>query len=165
MPEAGHSRNGIAGDRNKAREADGATAPPDPPTTRKLATLTKRQEFLRVAKGRRQHTTAFLLQGRPRDHAGYDGVARVGFTCSRKVGNAVARNRARRRLREAARRVMPHSGAAGWDYVLVGRREATAQIEFTTLVSDLESALQRMHASRERTGRKSQQRRDKEPTV
>ena len=72
---------------------------------------------------------------------------RVGFTASRKVGNAVARNRARRRLREAARRVLPVVAAPGRDYVLIGRR-TTLERPFPLLLADLETALCRLGAGR-----------------
>lgn len=68
--------------------------------------------------------------------------ARLGFTCSRKVGNAVARNRARRRLREAVLKVLPAS-LAGWDLVLVGRA-ATVDRPFAALVDDLAAAMRRL---------------------
>ena len=72
---------------------------------------------------------------------------RLGITASRKVGNAVARNRARRRLREVAWLVLPASAAPAQDYVLVGRA-ATLQRPFAMLVADLEAALQRLRAWR-----------------
>ena len=71
---------------------------------------------------------------------------RVGFTCSKKVGNAVARNRAKRRLREVARAVLTREGREGWDYVLIGRPEVTAALPFDQLHSDLRHALARVHA-------------------
>jgi len=84
-----------------------------------------------------------MVQGRPR---GDDSPAiRVGFTCSKKVGNAVARNRAKRRLREAARMVLAQQGRPGWDYVLIGRRFDTAARPFPALLSDLEYALKKLH--------------------
>ena len=73
-----------------------------------------------------------------------EGV-RVGFTCTKKVGNAVARNRAKRRLREAARMVLPQLGRDGWDYVLIGRVDITASRIFTDLVGDLETAVGKLH--------------------
>lgn len=71
---------------------------------------------------------------------------RVGFTCSKKVGNAVVRNRARRRLRALAAEILPEQGRAGWDYVLVGRPEATIQRAYADLRADLTGALDRVHA-------------------
>ena len=62
---------------------------------------------------------------------------RVGFTCSKKVGNAVARNRAKRRLREIARLVLPKFGQVGHDYVLIGRANVTATTKFTALQEEL----------------------------
>ena len=73
---------------------------------------------------------------------------RVGFTCTKKVGNAVARNRAKRRLREAARMVLPEHGRDGWDYVLIGRAEATAARPFEDLKHDLISELKKLHQTR-----------------
>ena len=69
----------------------------------------------------------------------------MGFTCSKKVGNAVARNRAKRRLREVAKLILPKHGRPGWDYVLVGRAETTATLPFSQLQSDLIRALKKVH--------------------
>jgi ribonuclease P protein component len=88
---------------------------------------------------------AFLLQARKRDASETAAGIRVGFTCSKKVGNAVARNRARRRLREIARAVLPQEGRAGWDYVLIGRKDATATHDFAAMKDDLSRALARVH--------------------
>ena len=73
---------------------------------------------------------------------------RVGFTCSKKVGNAVARNRAKRRLREVARALLPEHGKPGWDYVLIGRPDVNATRDFTDLKSDLVNALNKIHKDR-----------------
>lgn len=70
---------------------------------------------------------------------------RVGFTVSRKVGNAVTRNRVRRRLREIARMVIPAEARADLDYVLVGRQGAIAR-DFTALQRELLEALKRLKA-------------------
>ena len=123
--------------------ADPGDAPPAVSVC--LTILTKRADFLRAAKGLRASAPSLNLQARRR---GGDETAkgiRVGFTCSKKVGNAVARNRARRRLREAARAVLPQAGRDGWDYVLIGRPEVTAARPFPALIADLEQALARLH--------------------
>jgi ribonuclease P protein component len=113
----------------------------------RIETLRHRPDFLRAAQGRRQGTPGFLLQARKRgpEEATAPGLLRVGFTCSRKVGNAVARNRARRRLREIARSILPQAGCPGWDYVLVGRPEATVTRDFAALRDDLRRALSQIH--------------------
>jgi ribonuclease P protein component len=71
---------------------------------------------------------------------GVDSRLRLGFTVTKKVGNAVTRNRARRRLKEAARLTLPSLGAAGWDLVLIGR-DGTITRPFALLVDDLRGAL------------------------
>lgn len=112
------------------------------------AILRKRAEFLAAARARRQATAGFLLQARRRDpDEGAEGV-RVGFTCSKKVGNAVTRNRAKRRLRAIAREVLPGAGRPGWDYVLVGRPGATVDRPYADLLADLSGAVEAIHAPR-----------------
>ncbi len=125
-----------AGDTAKA-------ADPQPAVSVCLETLRKRPDFLAAARARRQGTPGFGLQARDRQDD--SPVIRVGFTCSKKVGNAVARNRAKRRLREVARLVLTATGRPGWDYVLIGRRETTAALPFTTLCDDLARALGKIH--------------------
>ncbi|WP_284164954.1 ribonuclease P protein component [Frigidibacter sp. SD6-1] len=117
-----------------------------PAVSVRLEGLKNRSEFLKAAQARRQSAGSFLLQARRRGEGEPDGaLIRVGFTCSKKVGNAVARNRAKRRLREIARAVLPEAGRPGWDYVLVGRPAVTASREFALLLSDLRTALAQVH--------------------
>lgn len=110
--------------------------------THPVETLRKRADFLACARGRRQGTAGMMVQGLDR---GDGGPVRVGFTCSKKVGNAVARNRAKRRLREVARLLLPDHGRPGWDYVLIGSRDRTADRDFADLRNDLLHALKKLH--------------------
>ena len=110
----------------------------------RLATLKKRSDFVRLSSGKRVVTPGFIVQATPTP-PGCQGI-RVGFTCSKKVGNAVARNRAKRRLREVARAVLPTAGKENFDYVLIGRRETTDALPFLTLQNDLRRALEKLHA-------------------
>jgi ribonuclease P protein component len=109
----------------------------------RLATLKVRADFLRVAaSGRKAVTAGLILQTAPRPPSLDGRTVRVGFTASRKVGNAVVRNRAKRRLRAAAQR-LSDAGKPGTDYVLIARA-ATADRAFAALVEDLEMALHRV---------------------
>jgi len=119
-------------------------APRNGPPAVSLCVLTKRADFVRASHGRRYAAPGFNLQARKRAESEASGV-RVGFTCSKKVGNAVARNRAKRRLREVARMVLPELGRDGWDYVLVGRKDTTATLPFEHLLADLRRALKKVH--------------------
>ena len=101
---------------------------------------------------RKSATPGLVLQALSRatpDEA--DTVPRVGFTVSRKVGNAVARNRARRRLRAVAAATLPLHAAPGHDYVIIGR-EATLRRPYGALVTDLETALRRLGTWRDDDG-------------
>src|SRR5262245_24124585 len=100
--------------------------------------LRQRPDFLAAAAGLKASAAAFTLQARRR---GDEGPPRIGFTVSRKVGNAVERNRVRRRLREIVRRA-PERLQAGHDYVLVGRRAALAE-PFARMIAALDTALER----------------------
>jgi ribonuclease P protein component len=104
--------------------------------------LKKRADFLRAARGIRRVTPSLTLETCARPEEG-DGV-RVGFTATRKLGGAVERNRAKRRLRAAAQAVLPLSGKAGNDYVLVARA-GTLTSDFASLKEDLAAAVKAAH--------------------
>lgn len=131
--------------------------------------LKQRREFLQVARaGRKWAAPGLVLQvldrhvvtnakahghadNRPKvsagDPVGEDNI-RVGFTVTKKVGGAVIRNRARRRLRAAVETVMPSHAAPGRDYVVIGRARTNAR-PFSALVGDLETALRKLNAWRD----------------
>ncbi len=75
-----------------------------------------------------------------RDRADGDDATRLGFTVTKKIGNAVIRNRMKRRLRELARAQVPEGGREGWDYVLIGR-EGGIERDFAVLKVELGKAL------------------------
>ncbi|MDQ7019974.1 MAG: ribonuclease P protein component [Robiginitomaculum sp.] len=103
-----------------------------------LARLKIRKDFLYVARGAFAARPGVVVQARPSPLAG-DQV-RIGFTASRKVGNAVARNRCKRRLREAARALLPLYGRPGWDYVFIARA-GTRPRPWQALLDDVKGAL------------------------
>jgi ribonuclease P protein component len=112
-----------------------------------LARLKRRPEFLAVAASRRRWVApGLILQAARRPEDSELSLApRIGFTASRKVGIAVVRNRARRRLKAAAEQVLPHHGAPGFDYVAIARTETTTR-RFADLVADMTTAMERLNA-------------------
>ena len=102
--------------------------------------LKKRAEFLRVAaKGRKAPMPGLVLQALAREDT---HPARLGFTVTKKVGNAVIRNRTRRRLKEAARIVLLGQELVGVDFVLIGR-DGTRKRNFRALVDDIGRAIRK----------------------
>ncbi len=106
--------------------------------------LRQRADFLAAATATKVPAKAFVLQVRDRCE---DGPVRVGFTVSKKVGNAVERNRVRRRLREIVRRAAAGMMRPGHDYVLIGRR-AGLNVPFERLIEDFNAALRRSDEGR-----------------
>lgn len=99
--------------------------------------LKKRREFLYVAKGKKAVRPGIVIQARRRDGFSHCGV---GFTATKKIGNAVIRNRAKRRLRELARLLLPLHGRPGFDYVFIARA-ATPDRDWPQLQKDVKYAL------------------------
>ena len=114
-----------------------------------MSRLIKRADFLRLNRGRKWATGGVVLQSAETPSVNEQSPVgiRLGFTVTKKVGNAVVRNRAKRRLREAARAVLPLYATPGYDYVLIGR-DATLTRPFSSLVEDLKLALRKVHGGR-----------------
>jgi ribonuclease P protein component len=133
------------------------------PTVGRLKT---RPQFLKVAAAKRKWVTpGLVLQAARRQHGedraapvaqvapGEEAEVRVGFTVTRKVGNAVARNRAKRRLRAAAAEIFPRLGRIGTDYVVIGR-SATLTRPYDALRADLEQAIRKIDGTDKRRSTK-----------
>jgi len=103
----------------------------------KLGVLKKRSEFLFVREGRYQARGGIVIQARENPDS---RVIRVGFTATKKIGNAVIRNRAKRRLRSVALETLPTLGQKGTDYVFIARN-STVTTPYDALVADAEKAL------------------------
>lgn len=108
--------------------------------------LKKRAEYLRLRKGRSWRSGSLVLQARRQNEMGVpnDEPARFGFTATRRIGTAVARNRARRRLKETVRRVAITHARPGYDYVVIARREALTR-SFANMQKDLQEAFCGVH--------------------
>ena len=109
----------------------------------RLQTLKKRADFLRVRKGRYSAMPGLVLQARKQEGT-REGLARFGFTATKKLGKAVVRNRIKRRLREAVRLIAPQKARTGYDYVLIGR-QSTLKRPFSSLLHDLARAFAHVH--------------------
>jgi len=119
--------------------------------------LKSRVDFLRAQKGVRRVTPSLTLEAcrSPETAEGpAEAGARVGFTATRKLGNAVVRNRAKRRLRAAAQATLPLSARPAHDYVLVAR-PGTLSRPFSSLVEDLAAAVRAAHLRLDGTGDRS----------
>ena len=115
-----------------------------------VSRLKKRAEFLRAARrGRKWAAPGVVLQSfrREPDDSAADAGVRVGFTVTKKVGNAVVRNRARRRLKAAAQEILATHGQGGVDYVLIGRA-GTLKRPYSQLIGDIEAAMRKLKAYR-----------------
>ncbi len=102
--------------------------------------LKVRREFLHVAKGASVARPGVVVQARRSNAANSASAPRAGFTASRKVGNAVVRNRCKRRLRAAVQELLLLYGQPGWDYVFIARA-GTVRRRWQALLDDVRTAL------------------------
>jgi ribonuclease P protein component len=110
-----------------------------------LSRITSRADFLAAARDIRKVVGSITLELTPTPAIKRkDDEARIGITASRKIGNAVARNRAKRRLRAAARQALPLLARAGHDYVLIARGGILTR-EFQALLGDVTAAMAAAH--------------------
>jgi ribonuclease P protein component len=109
-----------------------------------FATLKKRADFLRIRSGPRFSTPAFVLEAKAQQAGADEAGPRFGFTVTKKIGNAVVRNRIRRRLRAVVDLLAAREARSNFDYVLIARAPALAR-SFDDLKKDLEHAFQRVH--------------------
>lgn len=115
-----------------------------------LVTLKKRAEFLRIRGGARWATPGFVLEGKQRpgsDAATAVATPRFGFTVTKKLGNAVVRNRIKRRLRSLIRQLDENRTDPAFDYVIIARASSSDR-EFSQLAIDLDTALNKIHRAR-----------------
>jgi len=128
-----------------------ACGPGDGQVARKATRLKRRAEFQRTARGRRSNVPGFTLQSLRRPDGAPEIGPRFGLTVTRKVGNAVVRNRIRRRLKEALRLAPALEAQGDHDYVLVARIEALSR-PFELLMNDLARALRAAHSPGAKSG-------------
>ena len=119
----------------------------------KILTLKNRQDFVRAAKGVKVVCSSLIVQaalslpnkeGRKqkifyneiKDNSSSTNIFQIGFTATKKLGKAHIRNKVKRRIRAAAKKILPQYGLNGVDYVLIGRYN-TCDIEFKNLEKDL----------------------------
>jgi ribonuclease P protein component len=114
-----------------------------------IETLKRRSQFLHVRGGLRYSTPGFILEAREQRDGTTTSGPRFGFTVSRRIGNAVARNRARRRLRAAVTELAPEHAERGFDYVLIARSQALDR-PFDLLKGELGTAFSRIRAQARR---------------
>ena len=116
-------------------------------TSKRVSTLKKRSDFLRLRGGKRYTTKSLVLQSAKLEvssEKSNEMAPRVGYTVTKKVGNAVVRNRIKRRLREVAQKVIPDKSKPHHDYVIIGKHGALTR-DFLSIQKDLEQALDHVH--------------------
>ena len=106
-----------------------------------LENLSKRSDFVAASKAEKYVGKSIIVQARPNSLQ----TIRVGYTASKRVGNAVARNRAKRRMRAAVAETLAFYGTSGTDYVLIGRAQTTCNTKFEELKNELICAFENLN--------------------
>ena len=106
-----------------------------------METLSKRSDFLAASKAEKYVGKSIIVQARPN----FLQTIRVGYTASKRVGNAVKRNRAKRRMRAAVAETLAFYGTSGTDYVLIGRAQTTCNTKFEELKEELICAFETLN--------------------
>ena len=119
----------------------------------RLDTMRKRADFLAANRGHRVAMPGFVVLARPNGDRGL----RLGVTVTKKIGNAVIRNRMKRRFRELARSVLPEAGRDNHDYVMIGRADGIERA-FAQMRAELVTAVERLNAGKGDRGRRPNRR-------
>ena len=107
----------------------------------KLETIKSSRDFKEAKNGLFFRSTSFLLQA---VEANNKGLTKVGYTVSKQNGNAVNRNRIKRRLRSVSNLILEKHGKKNWNYVIIGKKN-TLIIDFQSLIKELTSAIKKIH--------------------
>ncbi len=137
LGHSGRPQRPARASRPRPQEAVGVSESPAG-SAGKLVIISKRRDFLAANRGRRAPMPGFVLLVHPRDDG--DPAMRVGFTVTKKIGNAVVRNRMKRRLRALSRELLPAAGVPGADHILIGR-EGGIERDYGLLRAELGKAL------------------------
>lgn len=116
-------------------------------TSKRVPTLKKRSDFLRLRSGKRISTKSIVVEAKAIEGLNERPGPSVGYTVTKKVGNAIVRNRIKRRLRACVSQVFPDKSKSNYDYVIIGKKAALTR-NFTSILKDLEQALDQLHSNK-----------------